>query len=294
MSLLDSLLRRGSPAGASRVDINLERAAYRYGDGTYGLEPTSLDLAYRDDGHTAIIGLNGAGKSTLVALLGGRFLPTEGKVLLQADGTALSPDRRGDARRIQRLVGVVDAMDLPREFRDDVPLEEGFLAYLKDRHLNLSERTARTGAALNAFDLLEVRHTTVGSLDMERRHLLAVAIAMSHDPVVLVADEPMRGMDERGTAHVASRLFSQQVPVVFTTHNVDLTVQEDYRVRRTIVLDDAHVVFDGACGDARRFYTRLIRSKIQRMGSNASATPSSTMRTLPLNSSASGSSDSAR
>ncbi|MEE1295675.1 MAG: energy-coupling factor ABC transporter ATP-binding protein [Bifidobacterium sp.] len=295
MGIFSSLLRKREPAGAGRVDFRLDGASYRYDDGTVGLEPTSLELGGAEGGHTAVIGLNGAGKSTLVGLLGGALPPTGGTLEVVADGEPLSAADKAQRRRIDRVVGVVDANALPHEVERAASLEEGLMEWLKGHGLGLSERTARTGRMLLGFDLAAARHLPAPTLDQEHRHLLAAAVAASRSPAILVADEPTSGLDERGARHVASRLLGFGIPVVFTTHDVDLTLGEEYGIGRTLVMDEAHVVFDGAPEHARSFYTQLIRSKIQGMsGASARRTAPSTSETLAANSPGSGSSESAR
>ena len=100
-------------------------------------------------------------------------------------------------------------------------------------------------------------------MDSEKRHLLAIASALSFSPAVIVADEPTKGLDEVASAHVAKALFSYDKQVVFATHDTELITRVEYAIDRTLVVDDHQVVFDGGPHEAVAFYTDLIRAKYE-------------------------------
>lgn len=293
MNFLSTLLHRGSPQAPGHVGITLTDASYHYADGSVGLAPTSCAFA-PGEGNVAIIGLNGAGKSTLIRLLGAAATPTGGSIGFDLDGASADPTRHADRRRIEIAVGLVDLAHVESHFRRASSVEAALLEYLKRHGAPLNERIARVGALLERFDLLEVRHVPYEELDGERLHLLAMAVASSTSPALLVADEPTRGLDEISSAHVARRLLSCGTPVIFSTHDVGLITHEPYGITRTIVMDEAHLVFDGEPQRAASFYTQLIRSKYQSLTSSARATAPSTSRTFDTNRSGSASSESAR
>ena len=64
-------------------------------------------------------------------------------------------------------------------------------------------------------------------------------------------------------AHVAEALFSYDRQVVFATHDMGLATRPEYAVERVLVLDDKHVVFDGAPDEAVAFYDDLVRRRFE-------------------------------
>lgn len=293
MSFLSTLLHRDRPQVPTHVGITLTDASYHYADGTVGLASTNCTFA-PGEGSVAIIGLNGAGKSTLIRLLGAVATPTGGSISFDLDGASADPTHRASRRRIEAAVGFVDLAHVETHFRRASSVESALLEYLKRHGVPLNERIARVGTLLERFDLLDVRHVPYEELDGERLHLLAMAVASAKSPALLVADEPTRGLDEISSAHVARRLLGHGTPVVFSTHDVGLITHKPYGITRTIVMDEAHLVFDGEPQRAASFYTQLIRSKYQSLTSSARATASSTSRTFDANRSGSASSESAR
>lgn len=94
------------------------------------------------------------------------------------------------------------------------------------------------------------------ALDSEKRHLLAIAAALSFSPAAIVADEPTKGLDEVASARVAKALFSYDKQVVFATHDTDLIVRPEYAIGRVLVVDD-HVWCSTAPREAVDFFTRI-------------------------------------
>ena len=111
--------------------------------------------------------------------------------------------------------------------------------------------------------MAQVSKAKAGELDSEKRHLLAIAAALSFEPSAIVADEPSKGLDEIGTAHVAKALFSYNKQVIFATHDTDMIRRPEYAIDRILVLDEHAVVFDGAPAEAVAFYEDLIRRRYE-------------------------------
>ena len=126
-----------------------------------------------------------------------------------------------------------------------------------------SERHARIGNLFAHFDLAQVSKAKASELDSEKRHLLAIAAALSFEPSAIVADEPSKGLDEIGAAHVAKALFSYNKQVIFATHDTDMIRRPEYAIDRVLVLDEHAVAFDGAPAEAVAFYEDLIRRKYE-------------------------------
>ena len=86
---------------------------------------------------------------------------------------------------------------------------------------------------------------------------------VSFEPSAIVADEPSKGLDEIGAAHVAKALFSYNKQVIFATHDTDMIRRPEYAIDRVLVLDEHAVAFDGAPAEAVAVYEDLIRRKYE-------------------------------
>ena len=155
-----------------------------------------------------LIGPNGAGKTTLFDVLSGFVAPTQGRVFLGGyDVTGLSPDARA-------------RMGLGRSFQDarifpSLTVAEN-LAHALERHLPIRDHVAAALAlpamreqeddvAWAVADLVELvglgafRDKFVSELSTGSRRVVDIAMAMAHDPAVLILDEPSSGIAQRET-----------------------------------------------------------------------------------------------
>ena len=228
-----------------------------------GLLPTTLTIG-PESRRTAVIGLNGSGKTTLLKLLDGVLAPAKGDGMhLTAGDETLDSSSKRDRKRIEQLVGRVRREEIPNAFYQAKDIGEALATPLKQRKVDEGMRNAIVGNLLAHFQLSDSARRPASALDAEKRHLLAIAAALTFNPSAIVADEPTKGLDEVGTARVAAALFSYNKQVIFATHDTKMIVQPQYAIERTLVLDEHQVVFDGAPADAVAFYEDLINRKAE-------------------------------
>ena len=262
MGFFDSLFSSKRPEATHDVTFTLDQAGHTYEDGNVGLEPTSLTIT-SESKRVAVIGLNGSGKTTLLQLLDGALSATSGSVRIDANGAAYDPSVKRDLKRIESMIGRVRREEIPNSYYKADSIREAIDEPLKKHKVPESERQAIIGNLFAHFDLAAVAREPASALDSEKRHLLAIASALSFSPAVIVADEPTKGLDEVASAHVAKALFSYDKQVVFATHDTELITRAEYAIDRTLVVDDHQVVFDGGPHEAVAFYTDLIRAKYE-------------------------------
>lgn len=262
MGFFDSLFSSKRPEATHDVTFTLDQAGHTYEDGNVGLEPTSLTIT-PESKRVAVIGLNGSGKTTLLQLLDGALSATSGSVRIDANGAAYDPSVKRDLKRIESMIGRVRREEIPNSYYKADSIREAIDEPLKKHKVPESERQAIIGNLFAHFDLAAVAREPASALDSEKRHLLAIASALSFSPAVIVADEPTKDLDEVASAHVAKALFSYDKQVVFATHDTELITRAEYAIDRTLVVDDHQVVFDGGPHEAVAFYTDLIRAKYE-------------------------------
>lgn len=133
-----------------------------------------------------LLGPNGAGKTTTLEALEGLVRPDSGT--LRVNG--LDPTR--EARRLSATIGVqLQSGALPDSFRVDEAMRF-FCAY----H-GIAPRTE----LIERVGLGEKRNAQYHELSGGQQRRLALALAVVHDPPVLILDEPTAGLD------VASRMM---------------------------------------------------------------------------------------
>jgi iron complex transport system ATP-binding protein len=164
------------------------------------LDDVSLSLA--KGSFVALIGANGAGKSTLLSILAGLLAPDGGHVTF--DGTALAAiDRRTLARRRAYL---------PQSPRAEWPISvERLVALGLTPNLPVfgglpTASIARVEEAIRTCDLTNHRGQAVTTLSGGELARAMLARALVGNPDVLIADEPLAGLDPRHAIDGIARL----------------------------------------------------------------------------------------
>ncbi|HLM18253.1 MAG TPA: heme ABC exporter ATP-binding protein CcmA [Acidimicrobiia bacterium] len=158
-----------------------------------------------------LTGANGAGKTTLLRLLAGLVPLYSGEAIVLDHDLAL--DRKG-ARRDLALVGHETFC------YDDLTVRENlrFAARASGRdHTDADTALERLGLMRQA-DVVHRR------LSMGQRRRLAVAVALSRDPRLLLLDEPHAGLDAEGRAFlddVVRVAPAESRTVLLASHELD-------------------------------------------------------------------------
>lgn len=147
----------------------------------------NLDFSLESGSVAAVLGANGAGKSTLLKIVAGLVRPTVGQVVWS--------DAQGEicGEKLKWLCGLA-APDAPvyRELTAGENLE--FFACAR----GLSWNSDVIEAHLEKFALRARRHDLAGDLSSGLRARLQLAVAMLHQPPILLLDEPSANLDEAG------------------------------------------------------------------------------------------------
>ncbi len=222
-------------------------------DVSFSLQPGEL---------LALIGPNGAGKTTCFNMINGQVAPTSGTITIfdqRADG--LSP------RAIGRL-GVGRTFQVAATF-GSMTLAENVQVALLAHHgelwpsLRWAARRRRDEArALLALvgmaDQADRLTAEIAYGDVKR---LDLAVALAHEPRLLLMDEPAAGMapsERRGLMALVERLARERgMGVLFTEHDMDVVFGHAERV---LVLNRGELIAEGkpeevrAREDVRRVY----------------------------------------
>jgi branched-chain amino acid transport system ATP-binding protein len=158
---------------------------------------------------TALVGSNGAGKTTLFRCLAGTLRPDAGRVLLGGrDVTRLPADAR--SRR-----GLVPTYQVGSVFQT-LTVRENLLVAAENRHRfgllqsfsarQTREADERVDRVCGELGLAGVAQIAAGELPTGTLRLVELARALVADPLVLLLDEPVSGLDRRQAAAVATLL----------------------------------------------------------------------------------------
>jgi ABC-type lipoprotein export system ATPase subunit len=235
----DAHARRAGPSrhagGNSSAFIRLDRVykVHRVGDvGVAALGGVSFEVASGE--FAAIVGPSGAGKSTILNLIGGIDKPTAGLVsvggtdLSQLDTAGLSDYRRtmvgflwqGTTKNLIPYLTVAQNAELPL-------LLAGVRPGAKSRR--------RTAYLLELIGLAEKANHRPAALSGGEQQRAGLAVALVHEPAVVLADEPTAEIDAEAADQVVGALRSACAElgstVLMATHDLVAASHTDITFR---------------------------------------------------------------
>jgi ABC-type sugar transport system ATPase subunit len=211
--------------------------------GVLALDDASLAVR-RGEIH-AVIGQNGAGKSTMINVISGMLMPDAGEIRLAGRPVAVDSTAAAIAEGIATVYQELSLLPNLTVAENIALGRERKRGGLLDR----ADMRAKATAALARMGLDIAPETKVGELSLAERQLVEIAKALSHEPSVLVLDEPTAALGSREAERlfaVLKALRADGMSVIYVSHRfreiLDLcdraTVLRNGRVVRTTELAD--------------------------------------------------------
>jgi len=155
-----------------------------------------LNIHVRKGRIYGLLGRNGAGKTTTMKMLLGLTQPTSGKVTIWG-----KPLQANEKKLLPRIGSLIESPG----FYPNLTATENLRIFATLRGV------PNRDAIKNALDLVGLPYKdkklfSQYSLGMKQR--LAIALAVMHDPELLILDEPINGLDPIGIAEVRSFIRS--------------------------------------------------------------------------------------
>ena len=132
------------------------------------------------------LGSNGCGKTTTMKMLTGLLPPTEGTALLLGQ-----PVKGGDVETRRRVGFMSQAFSLYTE----LTVRQNLLLHARLFDIPEEAGKKRVEEMLTRFSLDPVADTLAESLPLGIRQRLSLAVAVIHEPEMLILDEPTSGVD---------------------------------------------------------------------------------------------------
>src|SRR5471030_2726515 len=158
------------------------------------LKPLSLQVGKGEV--FGFLGPIGAGKNTTIRMMMGILVPSGGRVLI--DGL----DCHRDGAAVKRKVGYLP--DNPIVY--DYLRGREILQFVAEMHGYPRAEAAERGDRLLAeFGLREAAEDYAVNYSLGMKKRLGLACALIHEPVVLILDEPINGLDPRASDRKSTR-----------------------------------------------------------------------------------------
>ncbi len=168
---------------ATEIAIEAQDLTMRFGD---FVAVDHVSFRIRRGEIFGFLGSNGCGKSTTMKMLTGLLPATEGKAWLF--GQPVDPRDLATRRR-------VGYMSQAFSLYSELSVEQNLVLHARLFHVPEAEVPGRVHAMLGRFGLQDVRGALPMKLPLGMRQRLSLAVAVVHQPELLILDEPTSGVD---------------------------------------------------------------------------------------------------
>src|SRR5580704_19026675 len=186
-------------------------------------------------GITSLVGPNGSGKTTLMNLMAGLVRPTRGQIRV----LGIPVD---DPQRLCRILGYSTQFD---SFPRGLTGYQSVAYFLRLFGYDQPKCDRLATAAVDRLRMGEAAHRKVAGYSKGMRQRIKLAMAIAHDPRVLVLDEPLNGLDPlvRSETIALFREYAGQGRHVIVSSHVLHEV--DQISDQVILLSNGYVVAEG-------------------------------------------------
>lgn len=179
-----------------------------------------------------LLGPNGAGKTTTIKMLCGLLKADTGSIIL--DGVSIS----AGYKRFKSMVGLcpqeIVVWELLTCFEQ---LKFMGMSYC----LNSGTACKKAEGLLETLGLWDKRNKLARTLSGGMQRRLNIALALVHDPELIILDEPQAGLDPQSRILVRDfiRRLARQKTVILTTHDMD---EADRLSDRVAIIDHGKIL----------------------------------------------------
>ncbi|WP_439562876.1 sugar ABC transporter ATP-binding protein [Roseinatronobacter sp.] len=197
---------------------------------------------------TALVGENGAGKSTVVKILTGIYQPDGGQILLDGQPVGFP------TAQVASAAGVT-AIHQETVLFDELSVAENiFLGHAPCTRLGLIDTASmytRAAEILSGIGAEFDPAVRLRDLGIAKKHLVAIARALSVDARVVIMDEPTAALSHKEIQELydlIEKLKAQGKAILFISHKFD----EIFRIAdRYTVFRDGQFIAEGAIAEVR-------------------------------------------
>lgn len=190
--------------------IRIEGISKKLGRKTL-LNHINLDIAKGEI--FGLLGPNGAGKSTLISILATVLKPSAGSIMINGW------DLQNQRKQIRQLIGYV-----PQDIAlwEDLTVRENLNFWSKFVKGKISED--RLLGLCEAVHLGDKWNEKISSLSGGMKRKLNIAVALIHDPEILLMDEPTVGIDLQSKLEInqyIKKLAQEGKTILYITHDMN-------------------------------------------------------------------------
>lgn len=169
-----------------------------------------VDVSFKEDRITAILGGNGAGKSTMLKLIAGIIKPVRGKIISNKRIIMLPQD--------------------PKAVFTEVSVEEELAEVLMDKgngiynNMPMEDKREIVEQIIEEFGLNDIRKNNPYDISGGQQEKLAIAKVLLLKPEVLLLDEPTNGLDpyfKKTLGKLLKKINAGGVTIIIVSHDLE-------------------------------------------------------------------------
>jgi ABC-2 type transport system ATP-binding protein len=236
------MLELGQNPGLEVSDLH-----QRFGD-LIALDGISLSVAEGEI--VGLVGRNGAGKTTTMRAVMGILRTDSGQV--RWHGRPVGESERLRFGYMPEERGLYPQMSLLKEV--------SYFARLHGLEADAADRAAREW--LERLGLAERMNEKLIALSHGNQQRVQLAVALAHNPDLLVLDEPFAGLDPEAVDSLSEVMLEQiqrGISVLFSSHQLELV---ERICKRVVVVEAGRVIADGTLEELRQRLPAQLRVKV--------------------------------
>lgn len=183
---------------------------------------------------TGFLGPNGAGKTTTMRMMVGYLQPNGGSIKI--GGEDIFADPLSNARKIGYLPE-------HNALYEDMHVFEALRYFADLRKMGKEEFTARRELVAQSCGLREVIAQKIGTLSKGYRQRVGIALAILHDPEILILDEPTSGLDPNQILEIREliRELGKEKTVILSSH---IMQEVQALCDRVVIINKGKIIVD--------------------------------------------------
>ena len=220
------------------MDIRIEHLTKRYGR---QLAVDDVDFIVNAGEVLGFLGPNGAGKTTTMRMICGLTSSDSGRVLIGGKDVA------DDALAIRRAIGYLPESN---PLYEDMPVLDLLRFGARIQGVDKQAIADRIREMVKVCGLEQEKQKRVGELSRGYRQRAGLALAMVHDPQVLILDEPTTGLDPNQIVEVRELIkeLGKAKTVIFSTH---ILPEVEAVCDRELIISKGRITADGTPAQLR-------------------------------------------
>jgi ABC-2 type transport system ATP-binding protein len=201
----------------------------------------NLNLQIHSGEIYGLLGPNGAGKTTTINILCNLLNPDRGEILIKGQPVS---------KATKFLIGVAPQENL---IYKSLTCKENLNFFAQIYGLSKSKRRHRVEQCLQAVGLVDRANSPAEELSGGMQRRLSMAIALVHQPKLVILDEPTTGLDIEARYEIwdlIRQLQQQGMTILLTTHLLD---EAERLCQRIGILKEGQIIAEGSLAELRQW-----------------------------------------